>query len=183
MSAIEWLHFINPFVVITMSIALIASVPVISSWRKEFQLPSTALALKKTLLVFVGLTFFGWTLAWLAPHIMTPMIRVNMIAASQVLLTASLTASVIVILFRIFQKNNLFSLFLILVIRHFPLLARNFGFIAAAFSALLINSFDDKSYSKTKHEDANLSDEEKVLLDHALNYRGEYCDKDKINWY
>lgn len=183
MSAIEWLHFINPLIVITMLIALIASVPVISSWRKEFKLPATPLALKKTLLVSIGLIVLGWGLAWLAPHMMTPIIRVNVIASSQVLLTVSLTASVIVISFRIFQKNNLLSLLLILSMRHFPFLARILGVVAAAFSGLLINSLDGKSQNKAKHEDANSSDEEKVLLDHALNYRGEYCDKDKTNWY
>ena len=44
MSPVEWLHFITPFIVITIIISLIACVPVTRAWRQQLQLPKKPLA-------------------------------------------------------------------------------------------------------------------------------------------
>jgi hypothetical protein len=176
-SAIEWLHFINSFVVIIISIALVACVPV--QLTKE----PKPIAWKKTSIVTFGVIALGWVLAWIAPHIMTPIVRVNVTATSQLILSVTLFLLSLITLVRIFHRNNALSWCMIFLKNHFPLFAKVFGFFAAAIGALFVDSLDDKSFSKRQTNNRTLSDEEKVLRTMKTNYQGDYCDDDKLNWH
>ncbi|PIQ43256.1 MAG: hypothetical protein COV52_01945 [Gammaproteobacteria bacterium CG11_big_fil_rev_8_21_14_0_20_46_22] len=184
MSATQWLHFINPFIVITIALALVASIPVSSKLSKEFGLSKKPLAWKKALFVLFVATAFAWLLARIAPHFAElPQVKVNLIATSQLGLTITLVAVGIVILRRLFQRNNCFSLLLILLKNYFPLFAKTAGFFAAAVGTVFVDSLDDKSFAKNQSKSRTLTDEEKVLRTMKTNHKGDYCDEDKLNWY
>lgn len=178
MSAIEWLHFINPFVVTIVSIALIACVPV------QLTKQPKPIAWKKTSIVTFGFIALGSALAWIAPHIITPLFRVNVTATSQLILSVALSLLGLITLVRIFHRNNALSWCMIFLKNHFPFFAKVFGFLTAAVGISLVNSLEGNSYKKaSREESADLPDEEKVLLDHGMNLNGDYCDKNKTTWY
>jgi hypothetical protein len=178
MSAIEWLHFINPFIVITLVIALVACVPVTRAWRKQFQLSDKPLAFKKVLFAAFSFIALGWVLAWIAPHILTPLVRVNMMATSQLILTVALVFAGLITLVRIFQRNNLFSLLLISAKRHALIIITVVGTMASGVLVLFADSADENE-NKNKKQEKSAYD---VPRSH-MNKRGEYCGKGKSNWY
>jgi|GEM_PF-3107867 hypothetical protein len=180
MSPVEWLHFITPFIVITIIISLIACVPVTRAWRQQLQLPKKPLAFKKVLLGTFGFIALGWMLAWVAPHIMTPLVRVNVMATSQLILTIALVLAGLITLVRLFQRNNLLSILLIGAKRHAPIIITVFAYLASGLSILLMRSFAE---SKGDEDDPHLTEAEKEQLKSYMNYRGDYCDKHKSTWY
>lgn len=178
MSAIEWLHFINPFVVTIVSIALIACVPVQLTKQQKL------IAWKKTSIVAFGFIALDWALAQVAPHIIMPLVRVNITATSQLILSVALFLLGLMALVRIFHRNNALSWCMIFLKNHFSLFAKVFGFVTTAVSIFLVNSLDGNSYKKASREKStDLPDEEKVLLDQGMNLNGDYCDKNKTIWY
>jgi hypothetical protein len=180
MSAIDWLHFITPFIVTAMIIALTSSIPVPSSWVKPFKLSDKPLGLKKILIGAIIVIALGWVLAYLAPHVMTPIIRVNMVAISQVILIFSLLAIVIVMIHRIIQKNNVLSMLFILAKRCLPMIITIIGKISSALLVLLLDSSEEARQKQKK-----LSNEKSAykIPRSYMNKRGEYCGKNKSNWY
>lgn len=183
MNAKEWIHFIDPFIIVAIVMALMASLPVSANLSKTFQLTSQKLAGKKTIFTTVALMGIGWLLAHFALMTTTPLIRVNLIAASQLICVLALIATAILLFIRIIQKNNLLALCFILIKRYFPGFVRVFGFLASFIVALFVESLDENTFAQQEKEAEQLSDEDKVLRLTHTNYRGEYCDENKSNWY
>lgn len=180
MSAIEWLHFINPLIWIVLLLALLSSLPIPAAWQEEFKLSKQSFILKRAFKICVGLVGFGWLLAWLAPHSTTPIIRVNMEALSQLLLTCTLIALSILTITRIFQRNNFLSLLFILGKRYLPAVMH----AAALFiSGLTILFLDAANENREKQKEIDQEKVKEPSLDLYMNHRGDFCDKDKLNWF
>ncbi len=182
MSAIEWLHFINTLIVITIAVVLMVSIPVTKSWRAEFSLSDKPFAMKKILLWGLCFISIGWFFAWTATHISTPIIRVNIVALSQLILTLSLMTTGIVTIRRLFQKNSFITILFILIKRH---VVPALPFLGAAILYLFATAVESmgKVEAEQEREDAPLNDVEKGALSHYMNLDGEYCDETKSNWY
>ncbi len=164
-------------------LALIASVPLTATWRQSLALPKKPLALKKTLIGTLGFMIIGWVMAYLAPRVMTPDIRVNMVSFSQLILTVSLISIGFIALVRLFQRNNLFSLIFFFIKRYFPYVVEVVGLAVTGIALLFIASCDDETSIKPKNQDSHLPEKDKILLDHGINYNGGFCDRKKMNWY
>lgn len=185
MSASEWLEFINPFIAITIGMVILSTISIPSTWRKALQIPEVqkALFLKKTIFVLIGILGLSWILAWLAPHITIPIICVNVMATSQLLSVPTLIVISFVMLIRIFQQNNILSLVFIILIRNLPTMLKIAGKFFSIFFVILAEA--SKNSRHKLEEDEKLDESEDPYADpkSCLNYRGEYCDKAKTNWY
>jgi hypothetical protein len=180
MSATEWLQFINPFMVIAIILTLMASIPVASSWIKPFKLSDKPFALKKILISAIIFTALGWILAYLAPHVMTPIVRVNMVAISQVISIFSLLAICMVLINRISKKNNLLSMLFILA-KHSLLII--ITIIGKVCHTCLLIFLDASKNAKRTQERFDQESEPYKDPKGSINYQGDYCDKYKSNWY
>ncbi|MBX9706201.1 MAG: hypothetical protein K2Q14_04675 [Gammaproteobacteria bacterium] len=186
MSAIEWLKFITPFTIIVVAIALLASIPLKQAWRKHYLLPTRRLAFKKTEIIALSITVIGWVLAWIATTIMTPIIQVNVQATSELLLTITLTILGLIILVRIFQKNNMLSLWLVMFKRQLPFIAEIITPIIAVTGLLIASTLEETSRrhrDEAEKGDPNTTDLQKSSSESGMNLNGEYYGQSKSIWY
>lgn len=186
MSPIEWLQFITPFVLVVSAIALVASIPLTQHWCNHYKLPKRRLAFIKTEILMFVVIIIGWLLAWLAPTFITPVVRVNTQATSELLLTIALSILGLIVIIRIFQKNNLLSLWLVLLKRQLPFIAEVATPIIAVVSLIIIESFAEtceRQYKESQKDDPCKTDLEKATLGHGMDLNGDYCGQSKSLWY
>jgi len=124
----------------------------------------------------------GWFLAYINPHIMTPIIYVNVLALSKLLLVPSLIASSIILLCRIFQKQCILTLMIEKSIHALKPL-KPFGIILIAISPIILE-VASKIFAATYDEEEDEHEKERLNRDTIhVNWRGDYSGHKHWNKY
>lgn len=177
----SWLYTISVLAGVMIAFLFLSSIPVTQALRSRFQLLQSAMKCKKLMVIVMLFSAISWFLAWIAPHIMnSPPWRVNSVAMSQLLFTITTVLFIIILSIRVMQRNNTLVLFYIMLKRSLPLVVTILGGLASIIFYLFLESISD-----------NVKKQEQLAKEHEpyrdpkshMNYNGDYCDKNKSNWY
>ncbi|MBX9705201.1 MAG: hypothetical protein K5Q00_03015 [Gammaproteobacteria bacterium] len=186
MDAKEWLQFMTPFIAVLFIIFCLASIPLKQSWREHYKLPQRKLILKKSSLVMCAIIIVTYLIIWVATYFTRSNIQITIQAINGLLLIISLVLLGLITFIRMFQKNNLLSLWLVMFKRQLPLLAEVAAPIIAVASVFIVNSLaetTERQRKEAEQRDPNTTDFQKNLTEHGINPEGGYCDKGKALWY
>ncbi|MCW5588136.1 MAG: hypothetical protein KIT27_00600 [Legionellales bacterium] len=172
MSAVEWLPFISPFVWILLVINGLALLPL----KLKVRLPARV----KLTLVFCMITLIGWLLALITVHVMTPAIRVNLLAFSKLLLIPSLILLGITLIRHLMQGNNLLVTLLKIAGKGLRPILHFIALISPAILHIITGAYS--KYANEKYEDDRREGECKKSVHHHINSEGEYAPYDDINY-
>ena len=185
MFATDWLSEIQATTLIISVAAILASVPFnVTKNIDGKKLKAKPLRLQRTGWVLLAIIGLGWLLAKIAAHIHSPTIDVDMTGISQLILVPALTLITVLTLVRAFGQNNLLSQLGILFIRYAPYVVIPLGKVCSVAGSIFIDALNSKTYKEaTKPPNDGLTDGERAMLRNGMNYKGEYCDQGKTNWY
>lgn len=173
MSAVEWLPFITPFVWMLLILNVLALLPIQSKQPLPFRVKFTIILLIVDLL--------GWLLAIAAIHIMTPVIRINVLQLSQLVLTPTLIVLSIMVVCRLIQGKNLLNTILKSLGKLLKPCLRFLILITPTILRIIVKGHS--KYVEEKPEDDRRAKERKKCNDLHINWRGEYSGEDDINEY
>ncbi len=173
MSAVEWLPFISPFVWTLLILNGLASLPL----KLKARLPTRV----KLTLVFCMITLIGWLTALITVHVMTPPIRVNLLALSKLLLVPSLITLAIMLIRHLMQGNNLLVTLLKMAGKGLRPILHFVSLISPVILHIITGAYS--KYANEKYEDDRREEERKKRDGPHNNYRGEYSGQDNRHKY
>lgn len=172
MSAIEWLPFISPFVWILLILNGLALLPL--------KLKAGLSTRVKLTLVFCMMTLVGWLLALFTVHVVTPIIRVNLLALSKLLLVPSLIGLTITLVRHLVQSENLLVASLKLLARGLKTIFHFVVLISPAIFYIVTGAYS--KYANEKYKDDQKEEECEKSVHYHINSEGEYAPYDDINY-
>lgn len=173
MSAIEWLSFISPFIWILVVLNGLALLPLQLKTRLPMRVKFT--------LALCAIALAGWLMAFMAIHITTPTIRINVLQASQVLLIPTVIALVVTLMLSLIQGKNILVTLLKKLVQVFKLAIRFLAFTASVSLYLFARAYS--KYANEKYEDDQQEEERQKRDGPHINYRGEYSGQDNRHKY
>jgi len=176
MSAINWLPFISPFIWILLILNGLAFWPLPKKNQK-------ARRVKFTIVLF-AIVLIGWVLAVAAIHIMTPIVRVNTLALSKLLLVPSLFLLGGLLIMRLHQGKNFLTTLLKYIGRLIAPVLKGIAETLALIAPHLLTFFADvvSNYADTHEKRRHREERDKIEKSH-MNWRGDYAGEDDINKY
>lgn len=174
MNAVQYVHFIQPVLLIALVFSILASIRYSIQTDKQAIKP---LKFNRLLWWMFPVLVVGWLLVVMAGHTQTPIIRVNLFAFGKLFLWPSLIVTFAICAVRLFQRNNLLSQLGGVLVR---ILGHLFSILLPLFALGAASAVEAAS----SHKEGR-SEEEKAYDDPkgSVNPNGDYCDKDKWNWY
>lgn len=177
----SWLHIISILNDVMIVFLFLSSIPVMQVLCSRFKLIKSTMKCKKLMVTVILFSALSWFLAWIAPHISnSPVRRVNTVAMSQLLFAITSLLFIVVLSVRVMQRNNALVLVVIILKRSLPLIMTFLGGLASLVFSLFLDSAanGDKLKEQLDKEHEPYKDPKSYM-----NYNGDYCDKNKSNWY
>ncbi len=174
MSAVEWLPFISPFIWMVLSLSILAWIPT----HDRNKTLSINKKMHKCSVFLCWMLGIGWLFAIITPHIITPIIYVNTLEFSKLLLTPALIGLSVIVICRLFQKQCALSI-IIETLCHLirPLLPALSG-----LSVILVGIFAD-AWEAHANDDEFHEKRLKEANESPFNWKGDYVGKNYWDKY